>query len=57
MAQFDPVASYISECVNDSILRAPEQKHTLEALTEDQCYFHNKAQQLKDAFEKQPWKN
>lgn len=57
MAQFDPVASYISECVNDGILRAPEQKHTLEALTEDQCYFHNKAQQLKDAFEKQPWKN
>lgn len=57
MAQFDPVASYISECVNDGILRAPEQKHTLEALTEDQCYFHNKAQQLKDAFKKQPWKN
>ena len=57
MAQFDPVASYISKCVNDGILRAPEQKHTLEALTEDQCYFHNKAQQLKDAFEKQPWKN
>lgn len=57
MAQFDPVASYISECVNDGILRAPEQKHTLEALTEDQCYFHNKAQQLKDALQKQPWKD
>lgn len=57
MAQFDPVASYISECVNDGILRVPEQKHTLEALTEDQLYFQHKAQQLKNAFEKQVWKN
>lgn len=57
MAQFNPLANYISECVNDGILRAPEHRHTLEALTEDQRYFQHKAQQLKDAFEKQPWKN
>jgi hypothetical protein len=57
MAQFNPVANYINQCVNDGILRAPEHRHTLEALTEDQCYFQHKAQQLKNAFEKRPWKN
>lgn len=57
MAQFNPVASYINQCVNDGILRAPEHRHTLEALTEDQQYFQQKAQQLKNALEKRPWKN
>ena len=57
MAQFDPVASYISECVNDGILRAPKHRHTLEALTEEQCYFERKAKQLKDILEKRPWRN
>ena len=57
MAQFNPVANYINQCVNDSILRAPEHRHTLEALSEDQCYFERKAQQLKNALEKRPWKN
>ena len=57
MAQFNPVANYINQCVNDGILRAPEHRHTLEALTEDQCYFQRKAQQLKNALEKRPWKN
>lgn len=57
MAQFDPVASYVSQCVNDGILRAPEHRHTLEALTEEQCYFERKAKQLKDILEKRPWKN
>lgn len=46
--------NYISQCVNDGILRAPEHRHTLEALAEDQRYFQQKAQQLKDALEKQP---
>lgn len=57
MAQFNPVASYINQCVNDGILRAPEHRHTLENLTEDQCYFERKAKQLKNALEKRPWKN
>lgn len=57
MAQFNPVANYINQCVNDGILRAPEHRHTLEALSEDQCYFERKAQQLKNALEKRPWKN
>lgn len=57
MAHFNPVASYISQCVNDGILRAPEHRHTLESLSEDQCYFERKAQQLKNALEKRPWKN
>lgn len=57
MAQFDPVTNYVSQCVNDGILRAPEHRHTLEALTEDQQYFQQKAQQLKNALEKRPWKN
>lgn len=35
--------------------QAPKQQNTLEALTEDQLYFRDKAQQLKDAFENQPW--
>lgn len=57
MAHFNPVASYINQCVNNGILRAPEHRHTLEALTEDQQYFQQKAQQLKNALEKRPWKN
>lgn len=57
MAQFNPVVNYINQCVNDGILRAPEHRHTLEALTEDQQYFQQKAQQLKNALEKRPWKN
>lgn len=57
MAQFDPVTNYVSQCINDGILRAPEHRHTLEALTEDQCYFERKAKQLKNALEKRPWKN
>lgn len=57
MAHFNPVASYINQCVNDGILKAPEHRHTLEALTEDQHYFQQKAQQLKNALEKRPWKN
>ena len=57
MAQFNPVANYINRCVNDGILRAPKHRHTLEALTEDQRYFQQKAQQLKSALEKRPWKN
>ena len=57
MAQFGPVTNYVSQCVNDGILRAPEHRHTLEALTEDQQYFQQKAQQLKNALEKRPWKN
>lgn len=57
MAHFNPIASYISQCVNDGILRAPEHRHTLEALAEDQCYFERKARQLKDILEKRPWKN
>lgn len=57
MAQFNPVANYINQCVNDGILRAPEHRHTLEALTEDQQYFQQKAQQLKNALKKRPWKN
>jgi hypothetical protein len=57
MAQFNPVASYINRCVDNGILRAPEHRHTLEALSEDQCYFERKAQQLKNALEKRPWKN
>ena len=57
MAQFDPVTNYVSQCVNDGILRAPEHRHTLETLAEDQCYFQRKAQQLKNALEKRPWKN
>lgn len=56
MAQFNPVANYINQCVNDGILRAPKHRHTLETLTKDQRYFQHKAQQLKDAFEKQVWK-
>lgn len=57
MAHFNPITSYISQCVNDGILRAPNHRHTLEALTEDQQYFQQKAQQLKNALEKRPWKN
>jgi len=57
MAHFNPIASYISQCVNDGILRAPKHRHTLEALTEEQCYFERKAKQLKDILEKRPWKN
>lgn len=57
MAQFNPVANYINQCVNDGILRAPEHRHTLEALTEDQQYFQQKAKQLKNALKKRPWKN
>lgn len=57
MAHFNPIASYISQCVNDSILRAPKHQHTLEALTEEQCYFERKAKQLKNILEKRPWKN
>lgn len=57
MAQFDPVANYINRCVDNGILRAPEHRHTLEALSEDQCYFERKAKQLKNALEKRPWKN
>lgn len=52
MAHFNPVANYINQCVNDGILRAPEHRHTLETLAEDQCYFERKAQQLKNALEK-----
>lgn len=48
MAHFNPIASYISQCVNDGILRAPKHRHTLEALTEEQCYFERKAKQLKE---------
>lgn len=57
MAHFNPITSYISQCVNDGILRAPNHRHTLEALTEEQCYFERKAKQLKDILEKRPWKN
>lgn len=57
MAHVNPIASYISQCVNDGILRAPTHRHTLEALTEEQCYFERKAKQLKDILEKRPWKN
>ena len=57
MARFNPIASYISQCVNDGILRAPKHRHTLEALTEEQCYFERKAKQLKDILEKRPWRN
>lgn len=57
MTQFNPVANYISECVDDGSLKAPKQQNTLEALTEDQRYFHNKAQQLKYAFKNQPWRH
>ena len=57
MAHFNPIASYISQCVNDGILRAPKHQHTLEALTEEQCYFERKAKQLKDILEKRPWRN
>ena len=57
MAQFNPVANYINQCVNDGILRAPKHRHTLEALTEEQCYFERKAQQLKNTLKKRPWKN
>lgn len=57
MAHFNPIASYISQCVNDGILRAPKHRHTLDALTEEQCYFERKAKQLKDILEKRPWKN
>ena len=56
MAQFNPVANYISECVDNGSLKAPKQQSALKALTEDQLYFHNKAQQLKDAFNNQPWR-
>jgi hypothetical protein len=56
MAQFNPVANYISECVDDGSLKAPKRQNTLEALTEDQLYFRGKAQQLKDAFKNQPWR-
>lgn len=56
MAQFNPVATYISECVDSGSLKAPKQQSALEALTEDQLYFRDKAQQLKDAFENQPWR-
>jgi hypothetical protein len=57
MAQFNPVANYISECVDDGSLKAPKRQNTLEALTEDQLYFRGKAQQLKDAFKNQPWRD
>ena len=57
MAHFNPITSYISQCVNDGILRAPKHRHTLEALTEEQCYFERKAKQLKDILEKRPWRN
>lgn len=57
MAHFNPIASYISQCVNDGILRAPNHRRTLEALMEEQCYFERKAKQLKDILEKRPWKN
>lgn len=57
MAQFNPVANYISECVDNGSLKAPKQQSALKALTEDQLYFHNKAQQLKDAFKNQPWRH
>ena len=57
MAHFNPITSYISQCVNDGILRAPKHRHTLEALTEEQCYFERKTKQLKDILEKRPWKN
>lgn len=57
MAQFNPVVNYINQCVNDGILRAPKHQHTLEALTEEQCYFERKAKQLKDILEKRPWRN
>jgi hypothetical protein len=57
MAQFNPVANYISECVDDGSLKAPKRQNTLEALTEDQLYFRGKAQQLKDAFKNQPWRH
>lgn len=55
MAQFDPVANYINQCVDNGILRAPKHRHTLDALTEEQCYFERKAKQLKDILEKRPW--
>lgn len=57
MAHFNPITSYISQCVNDGILRAPKHRRTLEALTEEQCYFERKAKQLKDILEKRPWRN
>lgn len=57
MAHFNPIASYISQCVNDGILRAPKHRHTLETLTEEQCYFERKAKQLKNILEKRPWRN
>ena len=57
MTHFNPIASYISQCVNDGILRAPKHRHTLDALTEEQCYFERKTKQLKDILEKRPWKN
>lgn len=57
MAHFNPITSYISQCVNDGILRAPKHRHTLEALTEEQCYFERKAKQLKDILENRPWRN
>lgn len=57
MAHFNPITSYISQCVNDGILRAPNHRRTLEALTEEQCYFERKAKQLKDILEKRPWRN
>lgn len=57
MAQFNPVANYISECVDDGSLKAPKRQNTLEALTEDQLYFRSKAQQLKYAFKNQPWRH
>lgn len=52
MAHFNPIASYINQCINDGILKAPEHRHTLETLAEDQCYFERKAKQLKNALEK-----
>ena len=57
MAHVNPITSYISQCVNDGILRAPNHRRTLEALTEEQCYFERKAKQLKDILEKRPWRN
>lgn len=57
MAHFNPITSYISQCVNDGILRAPNHRRTLKALTEEQCYFERKAKQLKDILEKRPWRN
>lgn len=57
MAHVNPIASYISQCVNDGILRAPNHRRTLDALTEEQCYFERKAKQLKDILKKRPWKN